>query len=226
MRRAWRCWCRLVVAVGATLGVWGAPAWASVEAQPSQVPAGTEADVDFVVTHGCDNSPTTSVAIQLPKEVSGTPLAVTGFGAAVAEGQVVRWRGGNLPADQQRAFRVHLRLPNAPGATLYFPVIQSCQLGEIRWIEVPTAGQGPDQLDRPAAVLRLTAGSPTQTQPPAPGTSQPGAQETRSEGTRPKGAVPAGAGGMARPTLAGLLAVMGAGLLGGGVLFVRLRRGA
>lgn len=231
MRWTWGCWWRLVVAVGATLGVWGAPAWAHVDAQPGQVPAGAEADVDFVVSHGCDDSPTTSLTIQLPEGVSGTPLAVAGFQGAVAEGRVVRWTGGNIPADQKQAFRVHLRLPNTPGATLYFPTIQSCQLGEIRWIELPTAGQEPHQLESPAAALRLTAGPPAQTEPPQPGLSQPdrsqpASHDQRTAGTRPKGGVRAGAGGTAGPALAGLLGVMGVGLLGGGVLFVRLRQEA
>lgn len=226
MRRTWGCCWRLVVAVGATLGVWGAPAWAHVDAQPGQAPAGTEADVGFVITHGCDASPTTSLAIQLPEGVTGTPQAVEGFQGAADDGRVVRWTGGNLPAQQKQTFRLHLRLPNTPGATLYFPAIQSCQLGEIRWVEVPTAGQDPHQLESPAAVLRLTAGPPAQTEPRQPGASQPGAHEQRAAGTRPEGGVRAGAGGTAGPTLAGLLTVGSAGLLGAGVLFVRLRQGA
>lgn len=224
MTRTWRWSFQLMLVVGATLGLWGAPAWAVVEARPGQVEAGTGADVDFVVSQGCDSSPTTSVAILLPKEVSGTPQPVAGFGAAVAEGQAVRWTRGTLPANQTQAFRVHLRLPNAPGATLYFPVIQSCQQGEIRWIEVPSAGQDPRQLKRPAASLRLTAGPPAPNESRQPGPSQPAVPDVRSAGTRPKGGVPAGAGGTAGPTLAGLLAVAGVTLLLAGGLLLRLRQ--
>lgn len=223
MRRTWRCWWRLILAVGATLGVLGAPAWARVEAQPGEVPAGSQVDVGFVVTHGCDGSPTTSVAIQLPPGVRGTPLPVSGFEAPVAEGQQVRWTGGNLPTDQKQTFVVHLRLPSTPGATLYFPAFQVCQQGAMTWGEVPAAGQDARQLKNPAAALRLTADPPPQVGAPQSTTSQPG-PDTRSAGTRPEGGVPAGAGGTAGPPLARLLAVIGAALLGGGMLFMRLRQ--
>jgi hypothetical protein len=32
-------------------------------------------------------------------------------------------------------------VPDAPGQTLYFPVIQECQQGVHRWIEIPTGQQ-------------------------------------------------------------------------------------
>jgi len=47
------------------------------------------------------------------------------------------------------------KLPDKPGAVIYFPVIQQCAKGESRWIEIPAQGQTGEDLKRPAPALIL-----------------------------------------------------------------------
>ena len=49
-----------------------------------------------------------------------------------------------------------MKLPDKPGATLYFPTVQECQTGVHRWIEIPAAGQQWHDLAEPAPFVRLT----------------------------------------------------------------------
>ena len=46
-------------------------AGAHVAADPSEVPAGTTQTIGFTVEHGCGESPTVGVDLQLPDGVSG-----------------------------------------------------------------------------------------------------------------------------------------------------------
>ena len=63
------------------------------------------------------------------------PVA-TGFALAIPEGYEiqVRPRSG-------LALKHGITLPNAPGTTVYFPVIQECEKGANRWVEPVVAGQ-------------------------------------------------------------------------------------
>ena len=51
------------------------------------------------------------------------------------------WRGGSLPDNLYDTFGLLMKLPDAAGKTLYFPVVQECEKGVHRWIEIPAAGQ-------------------------------------------------------------------------------------
>ena len=46
---------------------------------------------------------------------------------------------GSLPDDQFDEFRMVMKLPDRPGTTLYFPIVQECKDGVHRWIETPRA---------------------------------------------------------------------------------------
>ena len=45
----------------------------------------------------------------------------------------VRWTGGSLPAGQYAEFGLRAHFPDDEGATLTFPVVQTCGLTEIAW---------------------------------------------------------------------------------------------
>jgi uncharacterized protein YcnI len=49
------------------------------------------------------------------------------------------WSGGKLPDDFYDEFVVSTYLTNTlnPGAVLYFPVVQECEQGVSRWIDIP-----------------------------------------------------------------------------------------
>ena len=50
-----------------------------------------------------------------------------------------------------------VRLPDKAGQNLYFPIVQECEKGVHRWIEIPASGQDADKLREPAPFIRLKA---------------------------------------------------------------------
>jgi periplasmic copper chaperone A len=50
---------------------------------------------------------------------------------------------------------MHMKLPNKPGETLYFPTVQECERGVHRWIEIPAAGRSRGDYKEPAPFLKL-----------------------------------------------------------------------
>ena len=65
-------------------------------------------------------------------------------------------------------FRVRMVLPPTPDTTIYFPFVQRCEAGEIRWIDVPTTDDTAE-LDEPAPAMQLF-GPVATTVPAAPTT--------------------------------------------------------
>jgi len=79
-------------------------------------------------------------------------------GAKVSEGVTeVRWSGGNLPDTFYDEFVFTSAIANElePGKTIYFPVVQECEKGVHRWIEIPAGGHSHDEASEPAPGLRL-----------------------------------------------------------------------
>jgi uncharacterized protein YcnI len=136
------------------------PASAHVLLKGEQAAVGAAYEAVFVVPHGCKGSATTRLRVQIPEGVIATeakPAAgwsvetVKGKyageydynGAKVSEGiKEVAWSGGKL-ADKTRAeFVIETYLTGGlkPNTTLYFPVVQECEEGVSRWIEIPPDG--------------------------------------------------------------------------------------
>ena len=153
-----------------------APAAAAhVTANPGEGPAGGFAMIAFRVPHGCGDSPTTSLAIQIPPGVVNVaPQAVPGWvvetvegplaepveshGETISEGVTeVTWTGGPLDPHQFTDFGLSMRLPDTPGETVYFPAVQRCETGETRWIQIPVEGQ--PEPDEPAPAVLIAAAS-------------------------------------------------------------------
>jgi uncharacterized protein YcnI len=146
---------------------------AHVTANPSTGAAGSFAMIAFRVPHGCEESPTTSLTIQIPAGVvSVSPQAVPGWTVTTKEGTLpepveseeetitegvteVTWSGGSLSPHQFTDFGLSLKLPDTPDETVYFPAIQRCKQGVTRWIEIPVEGQ--PEPDAPAPGVELTA---------------------------------------------------------------------
>ena len=68
----------------------------------------------------------------------------------------VAWTGGSLADNEFDEFKIMMKLPDRPGATLYVPVVQECKEGVHRWIEIPDAGKPAKDLKEPAPALLLT----------------------------------------------------------------------
>ena len=124
------------------------------------------------VSHGCDGSPTTAVTVTIPEGVAvakpqpkpgwsvrieRAPLAspVPGEGGRMLTERVaaITW-SGRLPEDEFDEFGLMLKLPDRAGP-LYFPVVQTCGQGQVRWTDIPTPGQAWHDVPHPAPVLRL-----------------------------------------------------------------------
>ena len=105
--------------------------------------------------------------MRLPEGVADpVPEAVDGWDGSVdtVDGDtIITFVGGPLADDVDGAFEVTMTLPPTPDTTIYFPFVQRCEFGEIRWIGIPA--EPGDELDEPAPAMALTG--PVTTEPAA-----------------------------------------------------------
>lgn len=162
----------LTLFAGATL----ARAHAGLEQRQSSV--GASYKIVVKIPHGCEGSATTTVKVSIPEGVIGVkPMPKAGWKVAVERGSYARsyqfyhgemkegvrqvsWSGGNLPDDFYDEFVMSSFVARElePGQTLYFPVTQECEKGQVAWEQIPENGQDPHALERPAPGLVLVAG--------------------------------------------------------------------
>ncbi len=181
MTTPWTTSLRFGVLATATVAVLfgSSTAFAHIDPDPTEAQAGSRLSVGFTVEHGCDGSPTTALDMRLPDGVTdATPEPPEGWVASV-DADVVTFTGGPLPDDQELTFGVAMNLPATPDSTIYFPFVQRCEVGEIRWIDVPTDESG-EELDEPAPAMQLFGPVATTVAPPVttvPATTVPATVE-------------------------------------------------
>jgi len=132
--------------------------YAHVETEPAAVEAGKSATVSFSPSHGCDGSPTISLAFKMPGSVrNAAAVAKTGWETSTADG-VITFSGGSLEATTVENFDITFTAPAAAGP-IFFPVVQKCVKGENNWIDMPN----PDgtEAEFAAPMVTVTAGPPT-----------------------------------------------------------------
>jgi uncharacterized protein YcnI len=162
----------------------GGSASAHIDPDPAEAQAGSRLTVGFTVEHGCEGSPTVQLDMRLPEGVADAVTEpVDGWDGSVetVDGEsIVTFAGGPLADDVEGTFSVTMTLPPTPDATIYFPFVQRCEVGEIRWIQLPS--EPGDELDEPAPAMTLTG--PVATVPTtAPATSV--TEPTQPETSRP-----------------------------------------
>jgi uncharacterized protein YcnI len=152
----------------------GSGALAHIVPDPAEAPAGSAPRIAFTVEHGCDGSPTIQLDMRIPDGMTDVTAEPPPGWAGGVDAGVVTFTGGPLPADVEGTFAISGALPSTPDVTIYFPFVQRCEQGEIRWIDVPSDGSG-DDLDEPAPAMRLTAPVATTAAPTtaAPTTAAP-----------------------------------------------------
>lgn len=225
------------------VGVAG-PAAAHVTVEPSTTEAGAYAVLEFSVSHGCGDAPTTGLTVQIPPGINAAtptrdalwkaesrvvdldPPATDAHGNEVTQRvESVTFTTREPLVDGLRdTVQLSVQLPEAAdGSTLVFPVIQRCEGAESAWIEVPGAGLDEDDLELPAPSFTVTAADPVLSASAEP------AADARSEGEADADA-PASPASSGReesgPGGATLLALV-AGALGmvlGGAALVQHRR--
>ena len=152
MKRSWL----IVLALAAT------PASAHVFLEGKQATVGGTYKAVFAVPHGCAGSPTVKIRVQIPEGViSVKPMPKAGWSLDIVEGKYaadyayhgnkissgakeVVWSGGRLADNNYDEFVVNTHLTDGlkPNTMLYFPVVQECEKGVSRWIEIPAEGAG------------------------------------------------------------------------------------
>ncbi|MFC5729618.1 MULTISPECIES: YcnI family protein [Nocardioides] len=220
-------------AVLAMVGLTAAPAAAHVTVTPSITEAGAYTVLTFSVGHGCESSPTTRLTIAMPEEIPRVTPTVSpnwtvekvteqlaepvtdAHGNELTErvSKVVYTAEKPLPDGFRDTVELSVKLPEAAGETLVFPVVQSCVKGKTGWVETAAEGQDPETLEAPAPTLTITPasggdGSPASEEGEVRAASvQFGEEDGSSEGLAVAG-----------------LATGVAGILLGGVALARTRR--
>ena len=163
----------LLVAALAAASVAPALGHVTLETQEAKVGGGYKAVLR--VPHGCAGSPTTSIRVKIPEGVIGVkPMPKPGwtlklttgkypktyklFHAELTEGVTeIGWSGGQLPDDwyDEFVFTGFLSGDLEAGKTIYFPVVQDCEKGVHRWIEIPAAGKSRSDYPEPAPEVKL-----------------------------------------------------------------------
>jgi uncharacterized protein YcnI len=157
------------------LGPLAAPAVAHVEPDKEEVTAGGFDTITLTVPHGCGESPTVALAIQIPEGfVSVSPHVKPGWdittetealsppvtdeegGEITERTSVVTFTGGPLPVEFTDTFTIGFQAPDTPGERAYFKTIQTCEQGETAWVE-EWDGEG-DEPEHPAPAVNIVAG--------------------------------------------------------------------
>lgn len=138
------------------------PAAAHITLETKQATIGSYYKAVFAVPHGCAGSSTVKIRVQIPEGViAAKPMPKAGWSVDVVEGKYaneydyhgnklssgvkeVAWSGGKLLDKHYDEFVISTFLTDSlkPRTTLYFPVVQECETGVSRWIEVPAEGAG------------------------------------------------------------------------------------
>jgi periplasmic copper chaperone A len=162
-----------VLAIATVLVVAAQPARGHATLDRSEAPADSFLHTFINVPHGYEGSATLKVRVRIPDGVIGvkpqpkhgwelaiqkeklkTPI-VDSHGRTITEAVVeVIWTGKLLDENFDQ-FGMHMKLPNKPGETLYFPTVQECERGVHRWIEIPAAGRSRGDYKEPAPFLKL-----------------------------------------------------------------------
>lgn len=180
------------VIVAVLSGVMAGPAAAHVTANPDTADA-PEFKVGFALGHGCDGSPTTAVRILVPEGVTDVdPQDGDGWEGEVVEedgATQVRWSGGSVPDGQTFDLVLRGRFTSEADDVTYFPLVQECEQGEHRWIDIPPTVEEWGTLDEPAPFVRLAYRERgiVEEEPTTGATTDPGAEPTEEATTEPAG---------------------------------------
>jgi uncharacterized protein YcnI len=145
---------------------------AHITLETSEAAAGSAYKAVFRVPHGCDGSATVKITVKIPEGVIAVkPMPHAGwtidmvkakyakaydyYGSKLDEGVTeVTWSGGNLPDAYYDEFVLRgMIAADVPAGPIYFPVVQECEKGVDRWIEIPEEGK--PEPETPAPGLKV-----------------------------------------------------------------------
>ena len=151
------------------------PASAHVTLERREAPVGATYKAVFRVGYGCGTSPTVKLRLRIPEGVIAVkPMPKPGWQIdtvrakydktftmfhdnAVSEGVKEVTFTGRLPDENYDEFMLSVYLTDdlKAGSVLYFPVVQECESGVHRWIEIPEAGKDAHDYKEPAPGVKL-----------------------------------------------------------------------
>jgi hypothetical protein len=135
---------------------------AHITLEQQQASVGAPYKIVLRVPHGCGESATIRLSVQIPEgAIAIKPMVKPGWqigttrgsyaqaysffhGAKFTEGvKEVTWSGGKLPDAFYDEFVLSAFIAGelSPNRMLYFPVVQQCEQGEHRWVEIPEPGR-------------------------------------------------------------------------------------
>jgi uncharacterized protein YcnI len=236
MRKTVRALGALSAAAGGLMLTAG-PASAHITPDKDEVPADGFTSVTLTVPHGCEESPTKQLTIEVPEALNevgpqvhpGWDVEVKtedlpqpvddGEGGEITErmSQVVftAERGNELPPHFRDTFTLGFRAPDAEGDHLFFKTVQTCVEGETPWIEEYT-GEG-EEPEHPAPAVLIGPAEAEEDAPEAQAVAAPGDDAAADDSSSNDGDSATGI------AVAGLVA----GLLGlgaGGLALVKTRK--
>ncbi|HEV7721205.1 MAG TPA: YcnI family protein [Iamia sp.] len=153
------------------------PAGAHITGDKDSVPAGGFTSVTLTVPHGCEDSPTRALSVEIPESIlSAAPQVVAGWEAEATETPLdepvdtgegdpvtervseISWTaeaGNELPPHFRQQFTIGFQAPEEVGERLYFKLVQTCTEGETAWIdETP---EGAEEPEHPAPFVDVVA---------------------------------------------------------------------
>jgi len=161
-------------AVGAVICIGAACAHVTLET--TSAPVGAPYKAVLRVPHGCEGTATVALRVRIPEGmIAVKPMPKPSWkietvkgkyeksysffhGAKLSEGVTeISFTGGNLPDAyyDEFVFASFLAGDLEPGKVLYVPVVQECEKGVHRWIEIPAAGKSSGDYPEPAPALKL-----------------------------------------------------------------------
>jgi uncharacterized protein YcnI len=152
------------------------PAAAHVSLEQGEATIGGTYKAVLRVPHGCEGSPTLKVRVQIPEGVIGVkPMPKADWTLETVKGDYagsytmwdeqvtsgvkeIVWTGRLLDEHYDEfVFRAYLSDQLPADTMLYLPVVQECEAGVERWIEIPEPGKSADDYESPAPGVKLLA---------------------------------------------------------------------
>lgn len=152
------------IALGGALAI-GVPMAASahIHAHAEGAAEGATSRVELSFSHGCDDSPTTALVVDIPEGADNATPVVDGawtISREVGDDGVptqITYTAVE-PVDSAYAASVSMDVlfgADTGGTDVAFPVTQVCETGETAWVEIAEEGQDPHDLESPAPTVAV-----------------------------------------------------------------------
>ena len=160
--------------------------------------------------------------MQIPAELTDVAAVnKDGWSAALADG-VLTWSGGPQDAHTPTDFSITFTAP-AEGTELRFPIVQTCETGEISWIDATEADEHPAPVVQvgPAGAPPSTAAADEEASADAEVTTTVGNNDTATTADAPNDNDGDDGGSSAVPIAIGVVVLLA---IGGGAVLLRSRQ--